>query len=139
MFITLIKATGIWLIIVAAAILNGLLREKLLTPAFGAHASLPLSGVTLSFFIFTITCFLVPFIGRQRSVTFILIGLLWLALTLCFEYLFGYFVLGKSLAEINGVFNLKQGNLFVVALIVSAAAPWICARFRGFIIGNNAW
>ena len=133
MVITLTKATGIWLTLVAAAILNGLLRENLLTPLFGTHTSLPLSGVTLSFLIFTITYLLVSFIGKQRSGTFILIGLFWLALTLAFEYLFGYFVLGKSLAEINEAFNLKQGNLFVVVLIVSLVAPWISARLRGLM------
>lgn len=127
-----LKATGIWLIIVVAAILNGFIREKVFTPILGAQSSLPLSGITLSLLIFVIAYFLVPFIGRHRAQVYLLIGLLWVVLTLSFEYSFGFFVLGRSLAEINAVFNIKEGNLFIVAVLSSAIAPWLVAKVRGF-------
>jgi hypothetical protein len=128
-----IKSIGIWLIIVLAAILNGFIREKALMPIFGIQASLPLSGITLSLLILIIAYFLVPLIGKHHGRVFFFIGVLWVGLTLAFEYLFGHFVLGKSWAEINDVFNLKDGNLFVVAVFISAAAPWLVAKLRGIL------
>ena len=133
MFTTFSKAAGIWLIIVIAAILNGFIREKALTPLFGTQTSLPLSGITLSLLIIIIAYFLIPSIGKQHSQVYLLIGLLWVILTLSFEYLFGYFVSGKSLAEINQVFKLKDGNLFTVAVLISAVAPWLVAKFKGIV------
>ena len=133
MIVAFSKATGIWLIIVVAAIFNGVMREKMFTPILGSQFSLPLSGITLSLLIFIISYFLVPFIGRHRGQVFVLVGLLWVVLTLSFEYSFGYFVSGKSLPEINEVFNLADGNLFAVAVISSAVAPWLVAKVRGML------
>jgi hypothetical protein len=131
MVVAFTKAIAIWLIIVVAAVLNGLLREQVLTPLFGTQISLPLSGITLSLIIIVITYYLIPTIGKHRSQVFMFIGLLWVALTLSFEYLFGHFVLGKSWTEINAVFSLEGGNLFVLAVICTASAPWFVAKFRG--------
>jgi hypothetical protein len=131
MVVAFTKAIAIWLIIVVAAVLNGLLREQVLTPLFGTQISLPLSGITLSLIIIVITYYLIPTIGKHRSQVFMFIGLLWVALTLSFEYLFGHFVLGKSWTEINAVFSLEGGNLFVLAVICTASAPWFVAKVRG--------
>lgn len=130
---TFAKATGIWLIIVVAAILNGLLREKVLVPAIGAGMSLPMSGITLSLLIMLTAYYLIPAIGKNYSQVFVLIGLLWVVLTLSFEYLFAHYVLGKSWAEINDVFNIMDGNLFIAALFTAAVAPWLVARVRGLM------
>jgi hypothetical protein len=127
------KATGIWLIILVMAILNGLLREKVMAPAIGAELSLPLSGITLSLLVLLVAYFLVPVIGKNNSHVFVLVGLLWVMLTLSFEYLFGHYVLGKSWTEINEVFDIKAGNLFIAVLFTAAFAPWLVARVRGLL------
>ena len=127
------KATGIWLIIVVAAILNGLLREQVLAPAIGAQMSLPLSGITLSLLVVLIAYYLLPGIGKNSTRVFVMIGLLWVLLTLSFEYLFGHYVLGKSWAEINAVFNIKDGNLFLAVLFTTAVATWLVARVMGLL------
>lgn len=132
------KAIGIWLLIVAAAILNGLIRDTVLTYIIGSAGALPLSGITLSLLILLITWLLVPILGRHRGIVFMSVGLLWVLLTLSFEYLFGHFVLAKPWNEINAVFNVMDGNLFVVALITAAAAPWWAAKLRGMLdMGNR--
>jgi len=126
----LMKATGIWFMIVVVAILNGLLRENILTPTVGSTISLPLSGVILSLLIFLITYFLISFVGKNNGKIFLLIGLLWVVLTLAFEYLFGSFILGKSWTEISNVFNLRAGNLFTLVVFTSAIAPWLAAKMN---------
>ena len=128
---TFIKGVGIWLVMVLAAIVNGLFREKVLTPLTGAEFALPLSGILLSLLIFIIAFLLISFIHETTGRAYLMIGLLWVALTVSFEYLFGHFVMERSWQEINQVFNVKAGNLFIAAVLTSAIAPWLVAKIRG--------
>jgi hypothetical protein len=129
----LLKATGIWFVIVVAAILNGVFREKVLVPAVGASMALPLSGVLLAALVFLVALLLVSFIGSSESKVYIWVGIFWVILTLFFEFLFGYFVAAKSWQEIMQVFNVKKGDLFIVVLIMTAVSPWISAKLRGIL------
>ena len=131
MLITLLKATGIWLVLVLMAMINGLIREKVITPIIGPQISLPVSGVILSILIFMISYFLIPLIREKNRQVFIYIGLYWVALTLSFEYLLGYFIMGKSWTEINQVFAITHGNLFIIVLLISAVSPWLVAKIKG--------
>lgn len=126
-----VKSIAVWLVIVIAAIFNGAIREKLLIPFIGSDISLPLSGITLSALVFIITYVAIPFFGNVKSGVYLLIGAFWILLTLAFEYLFGHYVMGTPWHEINQVFTLLNGNLFIIVLIVTALSPWAAARLRG--------
>ncbi len=127
------KAIGIWLIIVIAAIFNGLLREKLLTSLIGARFALPVSGLLLSLLVLLVAFIFVPFLNYQQPGIYFVVGILWVALTLAFELLFGHFVLQKSWQEIFRVFDLRNGDLFVVVLLITAFSPWLAAKARGIL------
>lgn len=133
MILVTIKCIGIWLLIVFAAIINGVVRELLFTPLLGAEMSLPLSGLTLSALVLVISYGTLAIFGKVKTGVYVFMGLFWLVLTLAFEYLFGHFVLGKHWQEINQVFNLMEGNLFSVVLIVTAASPWLAAKLKGLV------
>ncbi len=128
---TIAKCVGLWLILVVAAIANGVVRDLALTPVIGEEAALPLSGVTLSILVLGISFVSVSFLRLSRPAAFILVGISWVLLTLAFEFLFGRFVVGKSWDSIMKVFNVADGNLFVVVLLVTAISPWLTARWRG--------
>ena len=108
---TILKAIGIWLVIVFAAIMNGIFRERILVSYFGAEMALPLSGLLLSFLVLLVSFIFISFIKSEKKSTFIGIGIFWVALTLVFEFIFGYFLTGKSWQEVTQVFNLLKGNL----------------------------
>lgn len=129
----LFKATGIWLVIVVVAILNGGFREKVLVPAIGATMALPLSGVLLAVLVFLVTLLLISFIGSSEPKIYIWVGILWIVLTLSFEFLFGHFIAGKPWQEIMQVFNIQKGELFTVVLLVTAISPWVAAKLRGIL------
>ena len=74
-----------------------------------------------------------PLVASRRARVYWCIGLLWVALTLAFEFLFGHYVAGKSWSEVCQVFNVARGNLFLVALIVAGLAPWLAARARRLV------
>jgi hypothetical protein len=129
----LLKAMAIWLVILVMAIVNVAIREKLLTPAIGSGLALPASGLILSVIIFLVAYTSVPFFGSTKSKAYIAVGIVWFALTLCFEFGFGHFIAGKPWLEILEVFNVTEGNLFFVALLVTLIAPWLSANARNLI------
>ena len=127
----LLKATGIWLLIVIAAIINGVLREKLIAPMVGVETALSISGITLSIMIFLFSLMSVSFLGALETKTYLFVGIFCPLLTLSFEFLFGHYVVGKSWNDIMRVFNIQKGDLFAVVLFVTAISPWVSAKIRG--------
>lgn len=128
-----IKASLAWLLIMLLAIANGIAREALLEPTMGPAIALPLSGILLALIILLASWLLVPWFGGARASTWFAIGVLWVVLTLLFEYLFGHFVAGMPWREISRVFDMVSGNLFLLALLSAALSPWLAARFRGLV------
>ncbi|MFN2125337.1 MAG: hypothetical protein ACK2UP_17705 [Candidatus Promineifilaceae bacterium] len=127
------KATGVWLVLVLLAILNGIVRENVLLPQLGNAIALPLSGVSLSLLVLITAYVFIPVFGRPGRSGYIGIGLFWLLLTLSFEFLFGHYIIGTSWQDLAQVFNIMQGNLFTLVLIVTVASPWLAASTRGLV------
>lgn len=126
------KSLAIWLAILGFAVANGALREAVLIPQLGRTAGLVLSGLLLSALILAIAFLALPWLGADRPPQFIGVGFGWLLLTLAFEFSFGRFQ-GKSWPTILEAYTFKDGNVWPIVLVVTAAAPYIAARFRGFV------
>ncbi|WP_189379432.1 hypothetical protein [Thalassotalea profundi] len=127
---SIIIGTAIWLLIVLLAIANGVLRDKVLAQLLGKKLALPLSGISLSTLIVIVASNTIHFTGLSTFKGFINLGVYWLSITVIFEYTMGLFVEKKSLHEINQVFNIKKGNLFVLVLIVVTLAPPLIAYYK---------
>jgi hypothetical protein len=132
-FVLALRAVCLWCVIVVAAIANGLFREGVLSPLLGPGLALPLSGLLLSMLILLVSFATVTFLKTRKAVALLRVGLLWVALTLAFEFTFGHFVAGKSLPELLQVFDPSSGDLFLVALCVTAIAPLAAAKARGLL------
>jgi len=127
------KTIGIWFMLFIIAIVNAAIREKVLAPTIGPGFALPVSGLLLSMLILFAAFLSMPFLGSLEGKMYILVGVVWLLFTLSFEFLFGHFVAGKPWPEIMQVFNIKKGDLFVVALLTTLISPWLSAKLRGLI------
>ena len=127
----LLKATGVWLVLAVAAIVNGALRETVFAAIVGAGAALPMSGLSLASLVFVISWILIPRTGVEEPGGFVLIGIYWVVLTLAFEFGFGHFLAGKPWHDVLQVFNLARGDLFVVVICVTGISPYLVARMRG--------
>lgn len=127
-----LKGLAIWAGILVLAVLNGALREFVLMPKLGAVAGLVLSGVLLSALIFVVAYVSLPWFDARRSAEFVGIGLGWLALTLVFEFLFGLWQ-GKSWQVMFEAYTFKGGNLWPAVLVVTAFAPYLAAKLRGWL------
>ena len=126
----LLQSLLAWLVILALAIANGVLREELLIPAIGTPGGLILSGVLLSLLIVLVAYGLVRFTRHLTAPRSVLIGALWLGLTLAFEFSFGRYVQHKSWAELLDAYTFKEGNIWPVVLAVTLLAPYLAARLQ---------
>jgi hypothetical protein len=127
-----VKAFAVWLGILVLAIANGTLREAVLVPALGKPPGFILSGGLLSGLILVVAYFALPWFGQAPIARYAAIGLGWLCLTLAFEFTFGHLIQGKSWAQLLEAYTLKDGNIWSVVLLVTAAAPYVAARIRGW-------
>ena len=124
-----VKALAVWLVILVCAVANGALREAILIPHLGNSIGLLLSGLLLSALILTITYFALPWFGITRLSQLVGMGLGWLVLALVFEVSFGRFQ-GKSWSILLEAYTFKDGNIWPVVLLITAAAPYIAGWLR---------
>ena len=129
----LMRAVLWWVAILTMAILNGILREKLLIPSIGSFAAVMTSGLILSCLIFLVSCVAVPGLGHLNAAQYWIIGFVWLAMTLIFEFGFGLFVQHKALSELLQAYSFKGGNIWPVVLASTLISPWLAAHLRGLL------
>jgi len=129
----LYKAATLWLAILVLAILNGAFREWILLPSLGNFAGLVASGVILSACIFLVAWAAVPWFGPLGARRFLSVGVLWLLLTLLFEFGFGRFVQHKPWTELFDAYTFHGGNIWPVVLLVTCLSPWLAARLRHLV------
>ncbi|HEY9129253.1 MAG TPA: hypothetical protein VIN02_05425 [Sulfurovum sp.] len=99
-------------------------------PYIGKTLALPVSGITLSIIVFTITFLSFKLFDKSSSLTYLLIGIQWVSTTLAFEFIFGHFVMGRSWQELFQVFNILEGDLFIVVLLVTLFSPLLVSQIR---------
>lgn len=128
-FQLVIKALVVWFGILFLAVLNGWVRETVLSPVVGMDVAQLLSGATLSALILIATYITLPWVGAHRTSQCVAMGLGWLTLTLLFEFSFGLFQ-GKSWQTMLDAYRFEDGNIWPLVLIVTLLAPLIAAKFR---------
>lgn len=127
----LLKALVVWLAILVLAVVNGSLRERALNPIMGPVGGLIISGAILSLCIFLVAFFAAGWMGAAEASEFWLIGLLWLLLTVLFEFGFGRFVQRRTWTGLLQAYTFKGGNIWPIILLVTLLSPWAAARLRG--------
>jgi len=55
---------------------------------------------------------------------------LWLFLTLAFEFSFGHYIVGRSWADLASDYDLRHGGLLAVGMAALMLSPVIVARLR---------
>lgn len=126
------KSLLVWLSIIVIAIANGALREAVLIPKLGQVPGLILSGTLLSILILCVAYVALPWLGATKPRQFAAIGGGWLVLTLIFEFSFGI-LQGKSLPVLLEAYTFRGGNMWPFVLLVTACAPSLAAKLRGWL------
>ena len=127
-----VKAIVVWLLILALAFANAALREAVLVPWIGKVRGLTLSGVILSALVLGVAYATLPWIGASRVIELLAVGMGWLVFTFSFDLVMGA-IQGEPIRQQFHPFLFKRGNLWPVVLLVTASAPWLAAKLRGWI------
>ena len=126
-----VRTVLVWFILLVIAVLNGGFREAVLAPQMGRGVAQAVSTVMLSVLILAVGWISVPWIGPQTIQDAWTIGIIWVVLTLAFEFLGGHFLFGKPWQELLADYNLLAGRIWVMVLIVTLMTPVIAFTKRG--------
>jgi hypothetical protein len=117
-----------WLPMVAIAIANGALREAWYARDMGelqAHQlSTLIALVLLGGYIAIVMRLWRPASSRQA----IAVGLMWLALTLAFEFLFGHYVARRPWDALLHDYSILAGRVWLAVPMLVAVAPYLFHR-----------
>jgi hypothetical protein len=123
------RVLGVWLALCVAMVGNGIFREAALVPVFRRAAADVLSAALGIGIVLAITrLFLRGFAGRPDARPG-QVAVIWLGVTVAFEFLFGHFVDGKSWGELAGNYALWRGRLWPVVLAFVGLAPFVWLRW----------
>jgi hypothetical protein len=125
------RALAVWLLLITVEFIHGILRTIVLVPVVGDFRARQI-GVFIGSALILVVAYL--FIGWLRAPdrkALLLVGLLWLVLTLAFELGFGHFVFGRSWGSLGEDYKIPKGGLLPFGLLVLALSPVIAARMRG--------
>ncbi len=120
-----------WLALLVIAVANGALRQL----TFGRHMSelrahqlsTLIGSVLIGIFIWFVVRRWPPSGDRQA----LLIGLVWLVLTVAFEFFMGLVLAHRPLSEVLHDYDVSAGRVWVLFLVWLTLAPWVLSRFRG--------
>ena len=124
-----------WLPGIPIAIANGILREVVYKARMDDLPAHQLSVVSFILLFGVYVWLVLPWLKLSTRAEAARVGLLWLVLTVAFEFLFGHYAMGHSWETLLHDYNLASGRLWVVVLLWIAIAPWIGFRLR---MGNGS-
>ncbi len=124
------KATLVWLLIIVVESVHGVLRNLFVAPAIGDFESRQAGVFIGSALILLIAWLTAPWLNLNGRAQFAGAGLLWVGLTLVFEFSLGV-AMGLSWERITSDYNIAKGGLLPLGLVVMAFAPYAGARLRG--------
>jgi hypothetical protein len=121
----ILKYTLAWLLMPIIGIINGIIRQYGYSNALGelrAHQISTGTGIIL----FGIYVWILSFRWKiQSSSEAIAIGLIWLILTIGFEFLFGHYVAGHPWSRLLFDYNILEGRLWLLVLLWITIAPYL--------------
>ena len=126
----LLRASLVWLVIIAVETVHGILRTLLLVPMMGDFPARQISVFTGSLLIFGVTLFFINWIAARTRLRLLIVGTIWVLLTILFEITLGRLVLDLSWDRITEDYNITRGGFLVFGLLFMAVSPLLATRFR---------
>jgi hypothetical protein len=125
---SLVRTLGVWLLILPLMVANGIFRETALVPSLGRTSADVASAAIGIAIILLVT---MPFLRRahdRSTASLARVSVIWLVLTVAFEFLFGHYVDRKSWAELAANYAIWRGKLWPLVLASLVLAPFVWGR-----------
>jgi hypothetical protein len=126
----MIRAVVIWCALLVIASVNGFVREAVLIPRLGEVAGRAFSTLALSAFIVILTWMSIRWMAPQSAEQTWAIGVLWVVLTLAFEFLAGHYLFHNPWDRLLEDYNVVRGRIWILVLITTLVSPRLCASLR---------
>ncbi|MDT3695359.1 MAG: hypothetical protein ROY99_03135 [Ignavibacterium sp.] len=123
-----------WFAFSFVAILNGVIREATYKDLVGDLAAHQISTVTGIIFFGVIFYFIFKKWKIETKDHALILGFIWLVLTILFEFGFGHYVMGNSWDKLLFDYNLSEGRIWGLFLFWLLIAPYI---FYKLLSKNN--
>ena len=127
-----IRILLLWAAIIPMAIANGILRDAVLVSSLGQKRARTVSGLSLSTLIMAWTILTIPWLPLPGLMQYAGVGLLWLTLTVLFEFFFGRIVARKSWQELLRAYRFENGDIWPLVLMAVTVSPVAAAALRIF-------
>jgi len=115
-----------WLPLTIVAVLNGAVRTLILDRFLTDFHSHQLSSLLLIVLILLYTKAVYNRLNLKTAREAWLTGIIWLLLTVAFEFAFGYFVSGASFESLFEAYDLLTGNFWTLVLVGTLIIPpWL--------------
>jgi hypothetical protein len=123
------RLLGSWLGICVLMIVNGAMREMALVSMLGRFWADIVSAVLGAAIILGATRLLFrPLVGRS-SAELLRVSAMFVGLTVAFEFSFGHYVDHKSWSELFANYEIWNGRLWPVLLVILALTPFLWGRW----------
>ena len=122
------RALVAWVVLLLLAVMNGAVRDTVLTPAFGAQAAHIVSTAILAIVIVVVAFLSRDWIGARHDREAFRVGLRWTVLVLGFAFLAGHFPFGRSWPYVLADYDLLAGRIWIAVPLVTLLAPLCVAR-----------
>jgi hypothetical protein len=124
-----LRALVAWVLIMAAETVHGVLRQLWLVPVVGDLRARQIGVAIGSAIILAIAVALTRRLGARTLRAQLVVGLLWVTLTIAFEAGLGA-LLGLTRERMLADYNLAEGGFMAFGLLIMLFAPALAARLR---------
>lgn len=125
----LLRSLLVWLMIIAAETVHGIVRVVLLVPQVGDLRARQIGVPIGSMIIFAIAWLTIRWIGARSQRELLTTGAIWVALTIIFEAGLGV-ALEHSWERILSDYDIRAGGLMIAGLLIMFFSPYFAARTR---------
>lgn len=125
----MLKYVLLWFPMVVLAIINGTARDLWYKKHINDLSAHQISTVSLMILLGIYIFFVLKKYPPQSVTESLLIGLLWMTMTLAFEFGFGLYR-GNSFAQLLEAYNITKGQLWLLIPVWIALAPYVFLRIE---------
>ena len=119
-----------WPAMIVIGIANGTLRVYGYGPFMKDLTAHQLSTLTGLVFFGLFIWMLTKLRPLKTTGQALIVGVLWLCMTILFEFIFGHYIMGHTWSQLLHDYNILEGRIWLLILIWITGAPYVFYKFK---------